>query len=147
MSKRTLKMMVEDFQCPGCVCGSDTNCGKYEPQTLSRGLSSCKSHVAGTTILGIGRIALGLPRGFNRYGGGDVLHIRLATGSNDMPTWDKFNVPVWRYEDNGYLFVRTYSPRTNMTCVDVIDISGGTFNWTPILKSAIDVGEFINDID
>ena len=26
--------MVEEFQCPGCVCGSDTKCGTFQENTF-----------------------------------------------------------------------------------------------------------------
>lgn len=112
-----IEEMVEQFQCPGCVCGGDTSCGKYAPYDYAPGVS-CSGHVPGTSMLGpsgLTRINLGLPKGFNR-GAGDVT-IRLHL--NAAPLFDKFNVAVWVLEQNGFLFVRTYSPRTDMRHVDI----------------------------
>ncbi len=138
-----IEAMVKEFQCAGCVVGHNTKCGKYDPQPMNNG-TSCKSWVAGTTILpAVGRIALGLPKGFNRFGEGK-LYIRLHQGTT--PDWNKFNVPVWAMEKDGFLFVRTYSPRVNATIVDVIE--GGTFDlFKERRESVVDVGAFINEID
>lgn len=145
-NRDALKRMVEKFQCPGCVVGSDTTCGAFEPDT-SYG-NTCKGHVVGTTIMGVGHIALGLPKGFNRTmrngsntGTENQMEIRLwAKGT--APVWDKFNVAVWAMEHKGHLFVRTVAPRIGRIGIDVIE--GGTLALTP---HAINVGEFINDID
>lgn len=145
--KTDQKKMVETFQCPGCVCGSDTECGKFKPD-LSYG-AMCKGHVLGTSMSGAGHIALGLPKGFNRsgldpshpIGTSNTMNIRLWT-KGTKPEWDKFNVAVWALEHEGHLFVRTLLPRRNWSYVDVIE--GGTLAMTP---HAINVGEFFDDID
>lgn len=92
-------------------------------------------------MVGLGRIALGLPKGFNRYGPGDRLDIRLFL-NGEAPEWDHLNVPVWAMEMGGFLFVRTYSPRINRTSVDVIE--NGTLDMA---KNAIDVSKFVDQID
>lgn len=45
-------------------------------------------------------------------------------------------------EQDGHLFVRTYSPRIDATFVDVI--KGGTLALVP---DAVNVGDFIGEID
>ncbi len=58
------KSMVEKFQCPGCVSGSNTKCGSFkleEPYGFH-----CSGHVPGTTFMPGGRIFLGLPKGFDK---------------------------------------------------------------------------------
>jgi hypothetical protein len=141
-----LQRMVEQFQCPGCVCGSDTSCGRFAPN-YEGGTYACGGHVLGTFVLGLGHFALGLPKGFNRPGGvnGKEHHgmaIRLwAAGT--QPEWNNFNVPAWALEKGGYLFVRTYAPRVNQTWTDVIE-SGERAALCP---TAIDVGEFYDEID
>ena len=97
-------------------------------------------------------MCLGLPKGFNRCGyevDGDSMFkstgrllIRLWPKGTD-PHYDKFNVPVWAMEKDGFLYVRTYMPRTNKGCTDVIE--GGTI--TEFCPDAIDVGEFYDEID
>lgn len=119
---------------------------------------SCVGHVLGTGLFGgIGSIALGMPKGFNRPGPADepgdqhmarprarnTMMIRLHISPADAPTkWDRFNIPVWALVLDGALFVRTYMPRVNATAVDVIH--GGTLDMVP---DAIDVGEFYDEID
>ena len=56
--------------------------------------------------------------------------------------WDKFNIPVWAMVKDGFLFVRTYAPRTNQTFVDAIE--GGTLELVP---QAIDVSKFYDAMD
>lgn len=59
---------------------------------------------------------------------------------NDI--WSRFNVAVWAMERDGFLFVRTYMPRVDVTVVDVIE--GGTLALVP---DAVNVGEFVDEID
>lgn len=150
--------MVEKFLCPGCVVGVNTKCGKYRSQYQNEGEEgSCGSWVAGTTLLGVGTFALGLPKGFNRVGttfrtdpmtgkleltSAVKMEVRLHPKSAPPPTWDRLNVAVWAMEKDGFLFVRTYSPRVNRSYVDVIE--GGTLDMCP---GALNVGEFADEID
>ena len=139
--------MVEKFQCPGCVCGSDTKCGKF---CWDAEWQRCVSHVLGTMV-GLGNsIALGMPKGFNKPGFNlskdpmlaySQMLIRLWPGP-EIQTWDHLNVAVWAMEQDGFLFVRTYCPRINVGYVDVIQ--GGTLELVP---NAIDVSKFIGEID
>jgi len=143
--------MVREFQCPGCVAGSDPEtCGNYKPKD-GYGYY-CAGHVLGTCINGAISFALGLPKGFNRptldfHDGREVTHthstmeIRLWT-SDTAPPWDKFNVAVWAMERDGFLFVRTVSPRVARIYTDVIE--GGTLAMVP---GAVNVGEFADEID
>ena len=141
--------MIEEFQCPGCMSGpGPVDCPNFEIETVGEWGFRCKSHVAGTIISGMGFINLGLPKGFCRMKRPDLpagttswtnirLHESLATFHPD-----KFNVPVWAIEKDGYLFVRTYCPRVDQSSVDVI--FGGKLSDVP---GAVDVGEFIDEID
>lgn len=147
MELPVLKAMVEEFQCPGCTIGYDTNCGKFRPGDAFGG-RQCTSHSAGTIVPGVGFVQLGLPKGFNRItkpfrvpGDGNYTNVRL----HDSPATyqpDRLNVAVWAMEVDGHLFVRTYNPRVDATFVDVI--KGGTLALVP---GAINVGEFIDEID
>ncbi len=144
----TQKTMIEEFQCPGCVCGSGTDCGAFKLQQ-SNGSFCCTGHVAGTSVAtthGPATFFLGLPKGFDRLGPVEnkaerALNIRLWP-KGAKPDWDKLNMAVWALEKDGYLFVRTYMPRVNHPLVDVIE--GGTLALCP---QAINVGEFIDEID
>lgn len=136
--------MVEEFQCPGCTCGGPKACDKFKLRSLpcpeDHGVW-CESHSAGTFLMGFGRIALGLPKGFCRYGPSDKLDIRLYQ-KGTKPEWDRLNVAVWAMVKDGFLFVRTYSPRVNKCSVDVVE--GGDLGMVP---GAIDVSKFIDEID
>jgi hypothetical protein len=142
----TPEEMVKEFCCPGCVCGYDTDCGKYSP---GDGYHGCEGHVVGTIGMPLpGNFALGLPKGFNRTGWCSLkerthnkLLIRLWL-KGESPGWDDFNVAVWAMEKDGFLFVRTYMPRVNNTAVDVVE--NGTLEMVP---GAIDVSRFYEEMD
>ena len=146
-----IEQLVEKFECPGCVYGGDTTCGVYQ-LTEEFGGRMCKSHVLGTIVMGRGNIALGLPKGFCRSGvdwfadppkGHNKMVIRIfKEGEQTAGNYDKFNIPVWAMVEEGYLFVRTYCPRINQAYLDIIE--NGTLALVP---GAIDVGEFIDEID
>ena len=141
--------MVKEFQCPGCVSGPFEEC--FEKANHS---SACKNHFPGMDVYpNVGTINLGLPKGFNRVGYPPAeeqkgCFIRLYESweeklSIEKYGYDNFNVPVWAMEKDGYLFVRVYSPRINMTYVDVIK-DGKLENLPP---KTINVAEFVNDMD
>lgn len=120
-----IKQMIGKFQCPGCVCGSSTNCGKY--QSDEKPGDMCENHVLGTYLGGVGHFALGLPAGFNRSGyclekknTHNKIYLRFFAAGT-LPEWDVFNIPVWAKAEDGFLFVRTYMPRINGSYVDVIE--------------------------
>jgi hypothetical protein len=149
--------MIEEFVCPGCVGGMDTKCKNQpciqpvEGPNDAAGVC-CEAHVLGASILGVGTFALGLPKGFNRAGfagngqkpekqRNNTMFIRCWPVGN-IPKWDKFNVPVWALEKDGFLFVRTYQPRINFMAVDVVE--KGTLDLVP---GAIDVSIIHEDMD
>lgn len=145
MTDKTIKVMVEKFQCPGCVGGNDTKCGSYSYDTNKR---RCTSHVLGTFTSEGGNIALGMPKGFNKPGWNDErtrilvkINVEMWT-KGEKPEYNHLNVPVWALEQDGYLFVRVYSPRVNVTGIDIVE--GGTLKDVP---QAIDVSTFIEEID
>ncbi len=147
----TKKQMIEKFQCPGCACGSDTvTCKsfKMDDEPLCDGFR-CSGHCAGTVMMPGGHINLGLPKGFDRCikprHTENFTNIRMHL---NMETYhgDKFNIPVWAMEQNGYLFVRTVMPRTDRIMVDVIK-SAVFSDLSCKFPGLVDVGEFHNDID
>jgi len=124
--KKEIKKMIEIYQCPGCVCGSDISC--YEK---SDGLE-CEKHVAGTRMSNVGRFFLGMPKGFCRLGACENTKISIFENFEDKPGWDydKFNIPVWKHLDKyGNTLIRGLCPRTNYpflhifmgNCLDKID--------------------------
>jgi hypothetical protein len=153
--------MIKEFQCAGCVCGSDPkDCGAFKlavvEDTFWHGaMFHCDGHIPGTNVLGVrsGLLYLGLPTGFNRVG------MRFMHGCNapgeepgasrvrlfltpSYPTWDALNVAVWAMRQDGHLFVRTYMPRINCAYVDVVE--GGDLKHCP---NAIDVSKLVEEMD
>ena len=144
---KTIDDLVDEFQCPGCVCGSGIDCGEY---SFDPDYMQCIAHVLGTQIDLGNHIALGLPKGFNKPGysgtvtkpkNRNTMSIRLWV-VDTAPDWDHLNIPVWALEQEGTLFVRTYLPRMNIGYVDVVD--QGTLDLVP---EATNVAKFIDEID
>lgn len=150
----TLKNMIEEFQCVGCVGGSDTDCGRFV-----QAAASCKSHVAGTELLGVGAILLGMPKGFNKTGhhydanGKFVSNYRVdiwfyppGAAKEAIGVYNYLNVPVWAMEKDGNLFVRVFMPRVNASFTQVV--AGGTINMIEDAGfNPFNVSEFEGDID
>ena len=150
--------MIKELQCSGCMCGVyPGKCKVYELEEDN--FFRCTGWVPGTIMAGVGKIALGLPRGFNRIGAVDLkimnYYFRLYESPEKRPEYDRFNIPVWAMEykaDNGenYLVIRCVSPRNNWHYVDVIKdgkIEMASFKDGPYEHKAINVGDFYNEID
>jgi hypothetical protein len=120
-----IKDAIEEYQCPGCVCGSNIMC--YEKSEDI----ACGKHVAGTMIYpGIGTIYLGMPKGFNRPSFYKEMNLNIFETLKDGWGFDIFNVPVWKYLNNeNHTIVRGICPRINLlfihifleNCIDKID--------------------------
>jgi hypothetical protein len=141
--------MVKEFQCPGCMVGNDpTDCQSYKLQD-DGDCFHCSGHYPGTFVGGVGKIILGLPKGFCRVGNHRTMghekqnlqYVRLWK-EGKYPSWDKLNIPVWAMEKECFLYVRTYMPRINYPIVDVIQ--GGKLS---LCQQALNVGDFIDEID
>ena len=88
---QNIKNAVEKYQCPGCVCGCDISCYKGD------GNGECEKHVAGTRISSIGRVFLGMPKGFHRLGHYEELKLNIWSAFDSLQSlwaYDKFNIPV-----------------------------------------------------
>jgi len=106
--EENIKNFIENYQCSGCVCGSDISC--FEK---SDGIE-CKKHIAGTLVSGIGKILLGMPHGFNRLGQAENMKINGFKTLSDGWGYNKFNIPVWKYlDEQNNTIVRGLSPRIN----------------------------------
>jgi len=102
------KQAIEQFQCLGCVCGSDISCFEKSDNL------ACGRHVPGTRISGIGRIFLGMPKGFNRLGSFQDMEIHIFQNVTTGWGYDKLNRPVWKHlTKDGFVLVRGLSPRRN----------------------------------
>lgn len=109
-----IKKAIETYQCPGCGCGSDISCYKKGYYL------ECASHVVVTTISCIGRVLLGMPKGFDRLGHCDKTKITIFENFEDGWGYNMYNIPVWKYLDrNGNTLIRGISPRTNYPWIHI----------------------------
>lgn len=158
---RTIELqMVNEFQCPGCIHGTDPEtCPKFELSDDRLGgkplYFACKNWRPSTFMSGVGRICLGLEKGFNRtgrieFGDNPFSYLRLFDNPENGPDYNKFNIPVWAMEKNGYLYVRCFCPRTCWIFVDVIKngkMENASFKDGNISYQAINAGEFFDEMD
>ena len=118
--KTKAELAVEQYQCPGCVVGSDISCfGKH---TFGKG---CGKHVAGTIGYPVvGKFFLGMPTGFCRLGSFQDMKLIIYETWEELSashSYDKLNAPVWKYvNESGHTLVRGLYPRTNFTFLHVI---------------------------
>jgi hypothetical protein len=121
------KKAVEEYQCSGCISGSDVSC--FSPN--ENGEVGCGKHHAGTMILGLGKVFLGMPKGFNRLGQHNELKLNIFEKfESSEERYDIFNIPAWKYlSKDGHTFVRGIMPRVNRpflhvfleNCIDKIN--------------------------
>ncbi len=119
------KKAIGEYQCSGCVNGPALSC--FEKTEFGVG---CGKHIAGTIIPPFGYVFLGLPKGFNRLGPKNDMKPFIYDKLEDQWTFNKFNVPVWKYKnEHGHTLVRYLQPRNNNPglsifledCLDKID--------------------------
>ncbi len=110
----TMKNAIQEYQCPGCVNGSDFKC--YQ----SGDSSACSKHCPGTIVSTVGKIFLGMPKGFSRLGTSNLEIMIYKTFESSEWISDKWNVPVWKYLDkNGHTLIRGLSPRLNESFLNI----------------------------
>jgi len=109
--KRKLKKAIEQYQCSGCIKGCDISCYKKN-EDFGEG---CGEHFSGTFMTGVGKIFLGMPKGFNRLGPAETTKIQIYNSYEECDwKFDMWNVPVWKHLDkNGNTLVRALMPRRN----------------------------------
>ncbi len=107
---------VERYQCSGCISGHDTSCFKANENAGGVG---CGEHFSGTIISGVGKVFLGLPKGFNRLGHLENMKPIIFKSfkdftESDWKEYNNFNRPVWKHLDkHGNTLVRGLMPRIN----------------------------------
>lgn len=116
-----IKKAIEKYQCSGCVCGSSIDDGCFVEENGTQ----CSKHCPGTTIIPIiGRIFLGMPKGFCRMGFQNDLKINIFESFESLKkTWeyDKYNIPCWKhFNKSEHTIVRGLSPRINSPFLHVI---------------------------
>lgn len=115
--KKLIKESIEEYQCSGCVSGSDVSCFKSN----ETGGVGCGKHHAGTIGTGIGNFFLGMPIGFNRLGEYRKLkpNIYETFDSSDWK-YNMWNIAVWKHlSKEGHTFVRGMMPRKNEPFIHV----------------------------
>lgn len=123
--------MIEELQCPGCTLGANTLCDSFEEEEgpLNHPYFKCRNHSAGTRLLGVGKILLGFPRGFNRIGESTAAEVvRFFEKVEDSWGTDvnnPFDFPVWKAKHDGRVFLRVVSPRVGRVQIHAIDSEDG----------------------
>lgn len=109
---------IKEYQCSGCIGGPFEECYKTES---GFGIT-CRGHLAGTIIGGgVGKIFLGLPKGFHRLGHYDKMQPLILEDYTEEVRIDKWNIPVWKHLDkHGNTLIRGLRPRINEPFVAVI---------------------------
>jgi len=135
--KLEIKNAIESYQCPGCVVGSDITC--FEKADNDKG---CNKHVAGTMIFPIiGKIFLGMSKGFNRIGSYNEMPLQIFEYYEDFG-YNHLNIPVWKHlNENGHTLIRGISPRINKPFLHVI------LEDCMEKVNCIDAESFLNQID
>jgi hypothetical protein len=115
-----IKKAIEEYQCSGCISGHNTEC--FEACDTGCG---CGKHYAGTMML-LGKIFLGMPKGFNRLGKIEDMKPYIFENYEDFKKeygggYDMFNIPVWKHLDkNGNTLIRGIQPRLNAPFIHII---------------------------
>lgn len=113
---------IKNYQCSGCAKGTYPECffkSRYD------GIG-CDNHYPGTYINGIGKIFLGMPKGFNRLGINEETKLLIFEKFSDFINpnnhngYSKFMIPTWKHLDEyGNTLVRVYMPRKNDSCIHI----------------------------
>ena len=128
---------IEQYQCSGCAVGCNISC--YKKRTDNPDGIECAKHFAGTGVMSIGKIFLGMPKGFNRLGESEKTRICIYYTFSQYKGYDTWNIPVWKYLENGHTFVRGISPRVNRPFIHVfLEDCMEKINCTEITKELHD---------
>jgi hypothetical protein len=106
-----VKKAIEEYQCSGCQCGSDTSCFSKNDETEV----GCGKHHAGTFMTGVGKLFLGMPKGFNRVGHFESMKINIFEKFEGCDwEYNMWNIPCWKFKNEfGHTIVRGLMPRRN----------------------------------
>jgi len=121
------KTAVEEYQFSGCISGYNVECFVKS----EFGGIGCGKHLAGTFLTGVGKILLGMPKGFNRLGESTNLRPEIYNLFDESDwKYNMWNIPCWKFKDEfGNTIVRGLMPRRNEPfihiyledCLDKID--------------------------
>lgn len=132
-----VKHAIEEYQCSGCLFGYDTTC--FGNNSIA-GIG-CGKHRAATMIGGIGKIYIGMPKGFNRLGAFENKQPYIFENIESADwEYDMWNIPVWKYlSKEGHTFVRGIMPRRNEPFIHIyLEDCLDKINCLEILQKDID---------
>lgn len=132
---------VKNYQCPGCADGCYEQCFKKNQYGCG-----CIDHYPGTAIYPVvGKIFLGMPKGFNRIGSNDGTKIFIYETKEQFDKeigYNEYTVPVWKaLDEHGNTLVRMYAPRLNSSHIHIF-----LGNYMDEID-AIDVTEKMKEMD
>lgn len=111
MNTKDKEKMIEDLQCPGCVCGHNLSCGSYSLEEFDD-YFRCSSYSCGTFMVGGDfKIALGFPRGFNRIQNNKDIFLFEKISDSWGSDNTLFDFSVWKGRHDGRVFLRVAQPR------------------------------------
>lgn len=113
-----IKAAVKIYQCPGCIGEGYEVC--YQKGRIGVG---CNRHNPGTISSRAGTIMLGLPHGFDKTGGLENFRPQIFLSVDDLIqewSYDKYDIPIWKYLDRTTLLIRGFQPRLNRGFVHII---------------------------
>lgn len=119
--EKEIEEAIKDYQCAGCISGPSLTC--FEKSEI--GGIGCKKHYSGTNIMpGIGKIFLGMPKGFDRLGHQKDMKVTIfKTQEQQEEEWeyDEYNIAIWKHQnEKNHIFIRGYMPRLNLGFIHVI---------------------------
>ena len=108
-----IKNAIEEYQCPGCISGSNTKCASFKLDG-----AGCAEHFAGTLVTYIGKIALGMCKGFNRVSvpgnSPETIHHEKYEDFFEDETDVTYNIPLQKWKnEKGQVEAIVYAPRIN----------------------------------
>ena len=105
---------IKEYQCPGCI-KDDNDCFIQGEIGIS-----CITHHPATYVSNVGKIFLGLPKGFNRIGTVTDMNINIFHTDKPDKQYNIFNIPVWKYiNEAGHTIVRGIMPRINTPFIHI----------------------------
>lgn len=102
---------VKNYQCIGCV--NDPNSGCYEQNNEKENIA-CARHRPSTFMSGVGKLLLGLPKGFCRLGE-CTTPVNIFKSYADIEDLNlMFNIHCWKHlTEDGHTLIRGFTPRKN----------------------------------
>lgn len=115
-----VKTVVEKYQCCGCINCDEMSCFTKNTKILKE----CSAHVAGTYVIPHGKIYLGLPKGFNRFGVQENYDLNIFENFEDYTKYwgdpTLYDFPAWKHFDGEATLIKVFSPRINRFSLAIV---------------------------